>query len=416
VIRRVDGGSPWALTALLVLATAACGDNLPGIGPPLAPAGSLIIVAHLDDDMIFMQPELETVLASGSVTTVYVLSGDPVDGLAHAEHTFAATMTAYEHATGSNDWDCGSLDVTGLPVHHCRLRDRPVSMIGLDVPDGGRHDERTESLLHLVEGAVPSLPILGPLWGRVTTASLIAELAEIVQVTTPRELHTLDIAANHGDDHPGHLLAASFALWAAAAVGYTGTLVSHRGYNVATQPANLSDADYARVKPMVGYFEACYRGCAPCGTECATLDPAHDTWLRRQYASTAWPVTETGRLESEDAPGACLTLTGNASIGLTDCASAAGLSLDGDRHLRAAGLCATSASGNDDPIAFVQCADDPAQYWLLDDEGFVANGRPPVGGPDMSFDHVRCLHAEPGTIGGAPVCGSRLHPRWTMPP
>jgi GlcNAc-PI de-N-acetylase len=407
---------PRGLAVLAVLLTAACGDNLTGYGSSLSQADSLFIVAHLDDDMIFMQPELATALASGSVTTVYVSSGDPIHGLARAEHTFEATRTAYEYATGSSDWDCGYLIVTGLPVHHCRLRDRPVSMIGLDVPEGGRRGQRPDSLLHLLDGTVSSLPILGLRGGRVTTTSLIAELAEIIAVTAPHELHTLDIAGIHGDDHAGHLISAGFALWAAARVGYAGTIVSHRGYNVANEPANLSDADYGFVKPMLGYFEACYRGCAPCGTECATLEPSHDTWLHRQYASTASPVTMTGRLASDDAPGICLAPIGEASIGLVACASAAALHLDGDRHLRVAGLCAASASGNDDAITLVPCADDPAQYWLFNDEGFVANGRPPISIPEMYFDHVRCLHAERGAIAGAPVCGSRLGPRWHMMP
>lgn len=400
----------------MALATAACGDNLPGIGSPLAPASSLFIVAHLDDDMIFMQPEIATALVHGSTTTVYVLSGDPVRGREHAEHTFEAAMTAYEHVTGSSDWDCGYADVTGLPVHHCRLRDRPVSMLGLDVPDGGRRGERANSLLDLVENTVPSLPILGPFDGRVTVASLVAELADIIAVTAPNELHTLDVSASHGNDHPGHLMTASFALWAAASAGYPGTIVSHRGYNVANEPANLSDDDYALVKPMLGFFEACYRGCAPCGTECATLVPSHEYWLRRQYASMASPVAVTSRLENEDAPGMCLALTGGTSIGLADCATAAPLRLDDDRHLRTAGLCAVSASDNDDAITLAPCADDPAQYWLLDDEGFLANGRPPVGITDMYFDHVRCLFAGRGTLAGAPVCGSRLRPRWHRMP
>jgi len=380
------------------------------------PAESLFIVAHLDDDMIFMQPELETALVSGSVTTVYVSSGNPIFGLAHAERTFEATMTAYEHATRSSGWDCGYLLVTGVPVHHCRLRDRPVSMIGLDVPDGGRYGERPDSLLHLVENTVPSLPVLGALGGRVTAGALITEIAEIIAVTAPRELHTLDIAGNHGDDHPGHLITASFALWGAARAGYAGTLVSHRGYNVENEAANLSDADYALVKPMLGYFEACYRGCAPCGTECATLDSSHDTWLRRQYASTASPVTVMDELGSDDAPGTCLGIDGDASLGLADCGDAAALRLDGERHLRVGELCAASASGNDDVVTLMPCANDPAQYWLLDDDGFVANGRPPIGAADMYFDHVRCLHAMLPATTGAPVCGSRLHPRWHKRP
>src|SRR5689334_22906440 len=66
-------------------AASGCGDNMPGEGPPLATADTLVIVAHLDDDLIFMQPEIHAAVASGSVTTVYVSSGDPIKGDDNAE-------------------------------------------------------------------------------------------------------------------------------------------------------------------------------------------------------------------------------------------------------------------------------------------------------------------------------------------
>ncbi len=45
-------GSVLALTGAL----AACGDNTPPVGPPIEPADSMFVIAHFDDDMIFMEP------------------------------------------------------------------------------------------------------------------------------------------------------------------------------------------------------------------------------------------------------------------------------------------------------------------------------------------------------------------------
>jgi LmbE family N-acetylglucosaminyl deacetylase len=396
------------------LALWACGDNELDPGPPLAPADLLMIVAHPDDDMIFMQPQLANALARGSVTTVYVLSGDPVHGLDRAQQRFSAVMTAYAHAARAREWDCGYLNVAGFAVHHCRLRDRAVSMIGLDLPDGGRYEAREESLLHLVENSVSSLPGLGPLGGRVTRDGLVAVLAELVVATSPRELHTLDIAATHGDDHPGHLAAASFALWGAASANFAGTMISHRGYNVAGEAVNLSDEDYAVAKPMMGRYAACFDGCARCGTECVTLDESHDTWLRRQY-STSSSGTASGKLASGlGATSACLAAGRDRSLGLVDCAAATTIRLGTDRHLHAGELCAASPDNVDDPISLVACADEPAQYWRIDGEGLVVNGRPPMGTADMAFDHIRCLQA--AAVVGAPICGNRLRPRWSLLP
>ena len=175
------------------------------------------------------------------MTTVYVSSGDPVKGDEHAEHTFEAAMTAYASVTGSSDWDCGYLTVAGSPVHHCRLRDRPVSMIGLDTADGGLVGQYPESLLHLVEGGSPTISILGPLRGRATVDSIADSLAEIIVATAPAQIDTLDLAADHGRDHSEPPVHGELrAVGRAARMRYEGPIRWHRGYNVELERAARS--------------------------------------------------------------------------------------------------------------------------------------------------------------------------------
>lgn len=396
------------------LAAAGCGDNLPGpgIGPPFAPAETLIVIAHFDDDMIFMQPELRQAIASGSLTTVYVSSGDPIHGNASAQHTFEAAMTAYESVAGSSDWDCGYLLAGGSPVHHCRLRDRPVSMIGLDTVDGGLPGALPDSPLHLVEGLVPSIPILGPIGGSATVGSIVDSLAEILVATQPAQIHALDLAATHGRDHSGHLFSSAFAFWAAARVRYDGAIEWHRGYNVRDEAITLTDADYQAVKPMLGYFSACYFGCAPCGTSCNTLDVDHDIWLRRQYSSTRVATDALGMLALDGTTG-CVAKTGAGPV-LADCAAAAIVHLDRGGHLAIGAYCLASGPSNDEPLALEPCRATPEQYWIVDGDGMVWNGRPPLGVAGMDYDHVRCLDAAggPGAALIAPICGEHRRPRW----
>ena len=412
----------WLLGALcracLVAAAASgCGDNLPGEGPALAMADTLVVIAHLDDDLIFMQPEIHAAVASGSVTTVYVSSGDPVKGDDNAEHTFEAAMMAYAAVAGSSDWDCGYQLVAGSPVHHCRLRDRPVSMIGLDTADGAPDGQYVESPLHLVENLVPSISILGPIRGRATVDSITASLAELITATAPAQIHTLDLAATHGEDHSGHLFAATFALWGAARARYDGPIRWHRGYNVDGDAINLSDADYALVKPMLGYFEACYFGCGPCGTSCATLVPGHDTDVRRQYSSLRSPLDAQGALALEGT-GPCVTATAAGELVLGACSGAAMLQLDPAGHLALGDRCLASPPSNGDPVVLEPCQDIASQYWVIDSDGMVWNGRPPVATANMAFDHVRCLAAAAATGAPAtspitaPICGAHLHPHW----
>jgi len=409
----------WLIASLSAgLAALGCGDNLPGpgVGPELQPAQTLIVIAHFDDDMIFMQPELLAAVTAGSVTTVYVSSGDPVHGDTRAEHSFEAAMTAYASVAGSSDWDCGYLSFAGSPVHHCRLHGQQISLVGLDTADGGLPGDFPDSPLHLVEGRVPSIPILGPIGGRATVDSIVSSLAEILVATQPAQIHALDLAATHDRDHSGHLFSSAFAFWAAAQVGYAGPIRWHRGYNVEPEMPTLSDADYQAVKPMIGYFEACYFGCGPCGTSCTKLDEDHDTWLRRQYSSTRSPIEAQGALALAlaDSGGGCVSLTPDRQLVLGDCASAAPIRLDPNGHLVLGDACLASPAGNYEPLALEPCQATPSQYWVVDSEGMLWNGRPPGPIPVMDYDHVRCLDAAgaPGARLIAPICGNHLRPRW----
>src|SRR5262249_18640614 len=154
---------------------------------------------------------------------------------------------------------------------------------------------------------------------------------------------------------------------------------------------------------MLGYFEACYFHCGPCGTSCPTLNPDHDTWLRRQYSSTRSPIEAQGTL-ALDGSGGCATVTAANEVVLGDCAGAAPVRLDARGHLLLGGACLTASLYNDGAVTLEGCHDAPTQYWLVDSDGFVWNGQPPHAVPDMEYDHVRCLDAGdgPGTPLTAP--------------
>jgi hypothetical protein len=374
---------------LALVCLVACGDNTPAIGPPLAQADTLLVAAHTDDDEIFMQPELVRALQSGgSLTTLFVTTGDPIYGDAHALSLFDSALVAYGAIAGSQDWDCGYLTIADAPIHHCRLRDRPVSLIGLDLPDGGIAGTGPVSLLDLVDGSDADVPIIGAMGGRATTASIIAELAAIITVTVPLEIHALELAGTHGYDHSSHMFSSAFTWWAAATLGYPGPITWHRGYNVETEAVTLDGVDHADPVKMVGYYEACADKCGPCGDSCATVSSAHDTWLSRQYAVTRVP-TATGTL-------------GDGTSCFGDCST---FTLEAGGHLTANGQCLGSTA--DGGTAFVPCAADPAQAWVLDSEGSLWNGAMPAAAGDMTFDHVRCL-----TMTGTPVCGAHLQAHW----
>ncbi len=384
----------WRSSIAGWLALSACGDNTaPPIGPPLAHADALFLVAHPDDEMIFMQPELLRALGAGSVTTVYATTAGP-DGV--DRHLFEATLVAYG---GAAAWDCGALDLGAGVVDHCRLRDRPVSLVNFDLSDGGIPGDRLDSLLHLVDGTIAAIPIDGPSLAPIAMDGVVELFAATIAASTPAQIHTLDLAGTHGRDHSSHLFVASFALWAGARLGFAGPVTWHRGYSVEPEAPDLVGDDFAAAESMLGVYEACADRRGTCGAPSTQVLPEHAIWLARQYSSTR-VVERTGRLALGDA---CL----GANLAFGDCGSATAVQLAATGALQiGVGCVASTPTG---ALALEACAAGPAQYWVLDSEGFLWNGRPPAIGGDMALDHVRCLGD-----GGAATCGSHLQPRWNF--
>ena len=63
--------------SVAVLVLAACGERALPEGPPLGEAANVTIVAHQDDDLIFMQPDITDVVEDRTgLISVYVTAGE----------------------------------------------------------------------------------------------------------------------------------------------------------------------------------------------------------------------------------------------------------------------------------------------------------------------------------------------------
>jgi hypothetical protein len=383
-------------------ALVACGDNIVPSGPsgppgpPLQHSETLFLGAHDDDDFIFMEPELVMRLTTGSSTTIYATTSGPNGP---DLHLMEAAKVAYGSTVGSFEWDCGTIEIGPITAEHCRLRDRPVSIVDLGLPDGGIPGDRPESLLHLIDGSTTELR--GYFGGAVDAESLITVFADIYAATTPDHVQTLELAGSHGRDHSSHMFVGSVGLWAAARVAYAGPITWNRGYNVGDEIPTLVGTSLAAARTLLGYYEACADHCGPCGGSCTVLNPAHEVWIARQY-QTERVLQASGTLARG---GSCL----DATLALGECATAAHFELAPTGSLRVGEECVTSASN--DALALAPCTGQPEQFWMLDSEGALWNGRPPRRAVEMAYDHTRCL------VGStAPTCGATFEARWIFAP
>jgi LmbE family N-acetylglucosaminyl deacetylase len=392
-----------------VVALGACGDNSYLDGAPLAPAANLTIVAHQDDDLLFMQPDLiEAVQRGDGFTSVYVTAGNANTGLELSERRYAGLKQAYGMMAGSDAWFCGWITIDGHWVQHCRLEEPKVSLIFLGYPDGGVPGEVHNSLLRLWEGKVASATTVARREARHDRDSLVGVLARIIDETDPVTLRTLEIASTHGYDHSDHKMAGALALLATAQSSRSPELLSYRGYNNVEDPVNVDPAIYARALGPLLHYEACATRCGTCGIPCRAEDIArsHRDYLLHRYAIGV-RRSATGQLRLD---GGCVAVTGagdNAAI--VDCAQAPSWQLDEAGALRASnGLCLRVLLTGE--IVGSACGElGPAGRFFLDDDGHLWTGSPPPPQADMTDAHLDCVTA----LGGRPratLCGSGRSP------
>jgi len=281
-------------------------------------AGDMFFVAHEDDDLLFMNPDIQRAIAAGTyVTTVYLTAGSCFgDGGAGAYFRTRedGELAAYARAAGvANAWT-----VTNQPVRELRLTNQPkVSLVFFrlsaskseagDVCDGAGtnlrglfDDGQANTTLSMT-----SLDTLHT----YTRSQLVAALTALVRRLHPVHIETLDATGLFGQggdpsgkqityaglsgrcyyyDHSDHYYSGRFVRLASDAYSDTHTLTRRRGYNEATEAANVSGTDLASKSSI---FEA-YAEHDAFISDDPPFGGLYDPWVERQYDADASPAAE----------------------------------------------------------------------------------------------------------------------------
>ncbi len=270
----------------LVLAglVVACSARVPSGSVSSGPL-SLQVVAHQDDDLLFMNPDLGDDIRSGRpVVTVYLTSGESnaKDVPGYIAQRQAGVRAAYAAMAGvADDWRGSALPVDAdHSVEQYELSARPeVKLIFVNLPEdhGGSHAlrrlwaDRSESVR-----ATTLLPAGAqvPRRYRYTRYALLDVLLTLMTRFQPTVVRTQDsnpdTAYPHWrpfHDHPDHLMTAKFTdeaaqLYRRSARQPVFVQVNYRDYNIETVPVNLDEtqrrgklddfAEYRAHDPMVG--------------------------------------------------------------------------------------------------------------------------------------------------------------------
>lgn len=383
---------------------------------PEAPPGAaaypreLRIVAHEDDDLLFMNPDLaESIAAGHPVRTVFLTAGDAGEDAAYWTARESGMLEAYAAmASVPNSWATSTIQVTGRTVQVRSLAGLPrVSLVFLRLPDGNARGQGFpatdgESLAGLWS---ESLEVLHPVDGApgYTRKELIRLVRGLMTEFQAQTIDTQDWSGRFHGDHSDHVAAGRIAR--AAERGYRGahTTRVYRGYNQRGEPLNLLPAQQ-ELKERIFLAYAAYDGllCAT-GARCAARAD-YRNFLGRQYPYLPGALVGPGGKcleavrgavamrgcrdlpaqqwsmkgkELENALGGCLSAPerddGASPLELTVEACGGrfrqGVSLGADGRLRMTdGSCATLAVGgpvHGSEIFETACGDVPVQKWRL---------------------------------------------------
>lgn len=297
----------FALVAGLVLATALSAiDRASAAGPS---SRHLYIVAHQDDDLLFMSPDVQKSIDAGhTVETVYVTAG--ANTCTQSTEFWlgreAGVLAAYARMAGVSDqWTL----MEDQPIREVRLVGRPhVSLVFFRLPhgsiDGAFCPEDGANLRTLWSGESSTITALDGS-AVYTRAQLIGALAGLIRQFHPDRIATLDSSGLFGTgqdpsgitidyappwfcdwyDNSDHYYSAVFASAARATYGRAHDFRRYRAYNMANEAPNVSGDDLTR-KAAVFEMYAERDSSIPDDPPFGGL---YDNWLERQYLVPGGP-------------------------------------------------------------------------------------------------------------------------------
>ncbi|MEW2437555.1 PIG-L family deacetylase [Streptomyces caniferus] len=348
VLAVTVGAGVWARLSDDARTTGPAGPGRPLTDP--AHQSFVQVIAHADDGLYFMNPDLEQSLRSGARSVTVCLTGGEADGRNTGRHAPGAARVPRDRAAFSRAranglraahaamvtgdpaarWDVAALSLLpGFEVELQTLRAAPHhQLIFLELVESRAvWQARARSLRGLWLGATATLPTLRPAGTPVkrqyhyTRDQLVATLAAVFDRAGPTVVRTLDPNAVHSwkqppassdrdprpagpryFDHQDHTASAYFAQAALAAYGVRGRppiVENYLGYEAAALPHDLDLATArrkARLLSLYGWADrrACGdpAGCGDLKVGGSALNGASRDWTRstrlRAPGSNAW--------------------------------------------------------------------------------------------------------------------------------
>ncbi len=257
------------------------------------------IVAHEDDDLLFMSPDLEHAVGAGQcVRTVYVTAGDAGSSKFYWLGREQGSEAAYAKLAGvPNVWLQQTVKIAphefvtiASPARNSRL-----TLVFMHLPDGnvngqGFASSTDEGLAKLGSGTIASISSVDG-QSRYSYDQLRDAIRALINVYSPDTLHTQlpQNASETYPDHSDHLAVGRLttAAFQPFALNHPLTrLTYYTGYPVHDQPQNVSGTDLDR-KEQVFFTYSHFDGSTCQSAEQCASSSVYEVYLQRQYSTPA---------------------------------------------------------------------------------------------------------------------------------
>lgn len=239
--------------------------------PSTCTSHELQMVAHPDDDLLFMNPDIIRQVEAGScVRTVFLTTGDANRDASYWRLREEGIRAAYATMAGADDsWAVGTLEVEGHELQLATLEDAPgISLVFMHLPDGNRRGTGNaihghQSLMRLWLGEIETIDAVDGT-ETYTSADLRRTLTALIDDFHTDTLRAQDWTIDfRTGDNADHTAAARYVRAAAARATGTHELMGYAGYPSWTQPANVNGRELGlKADAIMAYAEHDPKMCA----------------------------------------------------------------------------------------------------------------------------------------------------------
>lgn len=256
----------------------------------------LNIVAHHDDDLLFLSPDLITDIEQGKcVQTLLLIAADYPNPAGRAisndeymlERELGVRM-AYAHAAGEDpgNWSHEEYRTEQKQATLWTLNER-ISIIEMRISDASTAPGNRLWWLYASDQEITTRQGDANDPQTFTRVELGDFLRDVALKFQPTEIHAGDPVADHHTDavHSDHLATARLVRWALDGRGPS--VMAYRDYSIADEPQNLTEDEVTTKTDVFTTFVRHDVDICPAGGACPKegwLGDAYREWVKRQYS------------------------------------------------------------------------------------------------------------------------------------